>query len=99
MRILFVCAAGMSTSLIVKSLSAYCSDHGLSYEINAVGINEYEYVYKDYDVILLAPQVRYKLTEIQQRTCLPCEPIPSFDYAVGNCAHMILLAEKLCAQK
>lgn len=99
MRILLVCAAGMSTGLLVRSFDEYCKKNSLDHSINAVGITEYSLVYQDYDVILVAPQIRYKLAEIKERTHLPCESIPSFDYAVGNCERMIQLAEKLCAQK
>lgn len=99
MKILLVCAAGMSTGLLVKSFGKYCEKNGLNHSIDAIGITEYSLVYQNYDVILIAPQIRYKLTEIKSRTNLPCEPIPSFDYAVGNCERMIALAERLCAQK
>ncbi|MDD6526166.1 MAG: PTS sugar transporter subunit IIB [Firmicutes bacterium] len=99
MKILLVCAGGMSTGLLMKKMEAYWAEQGEELTINAVGLSEYGDVYKDYDIILVGPQVSYRLKEIKTTTGLPADTIPSFDYAVANCPNIMKLAKKLMAQK
>lgn len=65
MNILLVCAAGMSTSLLVTRMLQAAQAKGIEAEINAYPVSKV----KDYgpaaDVILLGPQVRYQLKEVQ----------------------------------
>ena len=99
MKILLVCAGGMSTSILMKKMEAYWAEQGEELEIKAVGLAEYGDVYKNYDIILVGPQVSYRLKGIASDTGLPCEAIPSFDYAVANCPNIMKLAKKLYASK
>ena len=46
-----------------------------------------------------ALKVSYRLKQIKEDTGLPCEGIPSFDYAVGNCENIMKIANKLYAEK
>lgn len=64
-----------------------------------MGLNEYINVYKDYDIVLTGPQVSYRLKQIKEDTNLPCEGIPSFDYAIANCENIMKIANKLYEQK
>lgn len=98
MKILLVCAGGMSTGLLMKKMEVYWADQGQELTINAVGMGEYEDVYKNYDIILVGPQIGYRLAQIKADTNLPCEVIPSLDYAVANCPNIMKLAQKLYAQ-
>ena len=98
MKILLVCAGGMSTGLLMKKMEAYWAENGKELTINAVGLGEYEDVYKEYDIIMVGPQVSYRLNEIKSTTGKPCDTIASFDYAVANCPNIMKLAEKLYAQ-
>jgi len=99
MKILLVCAGGMSTGLLMNKMKVYWQQQGKELSINAVGLGEYEDVYKDYDIIMVGPQVGYRLAQIKADTGLPCDIIPSFDYAIANCPNIMKLAEKLYAQK
>lgn len=99
MKILLVCAGGMSTGLLMKKMQAYWAEQGVELKITAVGLGEYEDVYKDYDIIMVGPQVGYRLKQIKENTGLPCETIQSFDYAVANCPNIMKLANKLYSQK
>lgn len=99
MKILLICAGGMSTGLLMKKMEKNWEEKGEDHSINAVGLSEYMDVYKDYDIIMTGPQVSYRLNQIKQDTGLPTEGIPSFDYAVGNCANIMKIANKLYAQK
>lgn len=93
MKILLVCAGGMSTSILLKKIQKYADEKGLGLEkIIARGISDYEEVYKDFDVILLGPQVSYKKADIQERVGdKPVAVIAPQDYALGN-------ADKIFAQ-
>lgn len=99
MRILLVCAGGMSTGLLMNKMENYWAEKGMDHSINAVGLSEYMDVYKEYDVIMVGPQVGYRSGQIQKDTGLPCEVIPSLDYAIGNCDNIMKIAERLFAQK
>lgn len=99
MKILLVCAGGMSTGLLMKKMENYWKEQGEELEITACGLSEYPDVYKNYEIIMVGPQVSYRLKEIKETTGYPCETIPSFDYAVANCPNIMKLAKKLYAQK
>ena len=99
MKILLVCAGGMSTGLLMKKMEKYWEENGEKHSINAVGLSEYPDVYKDYDIIMVGPQVSYRLKQIKEDTGLPCETIPSFDYAIGNCENIMKIANRLYEQK
>ncbi|MCI5774704.1 MAG: PTS sugar transporter subunit IIB [Erysipelotrichaceae bacterium] len=99
MKVLLVCAGGMSTGLLMKKMENYWQECNEELEINAVGLSEYEEVYRDYDIVMVGPQVSYRLNEIKETTGLPCETIPSLDYATANCSNIMKLAKKLYSQK
>lgn len=58
-RILLVCAAGMSTSLIVKKMQDAANERGLEAEIWAVSEIEARQAQEKADILLLGPQVRF----------------------------------------
>lgn len=64
-KILLCCSAGMSTSLMVNKMRKVAEEHNIPVEINATGIDRFETEIKNYDVVLLGPQVRFKLNEFQ----------------------------------
>lgn len=99
MKILLVCAGGMSTSILMKKMEKYWDEQGEELEIKAVGLAEYQDVYKDFDIILVGPQVSYRLKGIKEDTGYPCEAIPSLDYAIADCPKIMKLAQKLYAEK
>lgn len=99
MNILLVCAGGMSTSILMKKLQKYSDARGMGDNIKATGLASYEDLYKDYDVILMGPQVSYRQDEVKENTKLPVAPIPPTDYAIGNSEAIFKLAEKLYKEK
>lgn len=85
MKILLICAGGMSTSILMKKLQKYSDDNHLGLEeIVARGMGDYSDIYQDYDVILLGPQISYKKADIQRDTGKPLDTIAPYDYAIGN---------------
>lgn len=99
MKILLVCAGGMSTSILMKKMETYWEEHGEDLDIKAVGLSEYQDVFQHFDIVMVGPQLSYRLKEVKENTGLPCEAVPSFDYAIANCENIMKLAQKLYAQK
>ena len=94
-KVLLICAGGMSTGILMRKMEKYAEEQGFSLKIEAVGMSAYEDVYKNYDVILLGPQVSYKKGEIEQNTQKPIAVIPAYDYAIGNVANIMKQVEDL----
>ena len=95
MKILLVCAGGCSTSILMKKMNSYWKEKNVELLIKAVGMGDYLDVVDDYDIILVGPQINYRLDDIKEDTNKPCSVIPSVDYAIANCANIMALAERL----
>ena len=57
----------MTTGFFADKMNAFCELNKLPYIINASPAYHLDDVYHDYDVILVAPQLRYKAIELAQR--------------------------------
>lgn len=64
MKVLLVCAAGMSTSLLTENMRKAGGPDDI---IDARPESELDANIDAYDVILLGPQIRFKLKEIQKK--------------------------------
>lgn len=65
-KVLFVCSAGMSTSLLVNKTMAAAKEQGLDIEIVAMAEGEAKTHIEEYSVVLLGPQVRFLLKKFQE---------------------------------
>lgn len=96
MKILLICAGGMSTSILMKKLQKYSDEKNLGLEeIVARGMGDYDDIYKQYDVILLGPQISYKRADIEKSTGKPMDVIAPYDYAIGNAENIFKQVNKL----
>ena len=95
MKVLLVCAGGMSTSMVMKKLEKYAADQGIDFEIAAQSANSYKTVCNEYDCILMGPQISYQKDRIAQESGLPVAVIPATDYGVGNCANIFKLINSI----
>ncbi len=59
MKIVLVCSAGMSTSMLVKKMIASAEERNITAEIMAVGEAQLKNHLTNLDVVLIGPQVRY----------------------------------------
>lgn len=85
MKVLLVCAGGMSTGILVNKLQKYSKENNLDLEeIVACGMGEYVGIYEPYDVILLGPQISFRKDDIARETGKPIDIIAAMDYAMGN---------------
>lgn len=73
MNILLVCAAGMSTSLLVNNMKKAADEVGLEANIEAHPVSQAGQYGPTSDVILLGPQVRFELNKL--KTMYPGKPI------------------------
>ena len=95
-RIVLFCAGGMSTSLLVNKMREAASAMGKDYSIDAYGLSQVDVQGPDADVILLGPQVRYALKQLQEK--FPGKPIDGIDmrvYGTMNGKGAVEIARKL----
>jgi len=85
MNILLVCAAGMSTSLLVNRMNEAAAKEGIELNIEAHPVGEIKKYGDVSDVILLGPQVRYELKNVKKLyPDKPIEVINMQDYGMMN---------------
>lgn len=101
LRITLICAAGMSTSMLVKKMKETAKKKGVETEIIAVPENKFgEYADKT-DVLLLGPQVGYMLNrfkETYEPKGIAVDVINSIDYGMMNGEKVLKVAFKMAAK-
>lgn len=65
MKILLCCSGGFSTSLLMEKMKESANEKGIDAEIWAVGMSEVEEELEKADIILLGPQIRYELENLE----------------------------------
>lgn len=86
-KILLLCSAGMSTSMVVKKMKGAAVEKNIEIEIQAVGLELFSDYLNSYDLFLLGPQVRFKLNSFREeadRVGKKVEVINSSDYGLMN---------------
>lgn len=85
-KILLVCSAGMSTSLLVNKMKDAAKDMGTEVEIEALAIAECSSVIHEKDIVLLGPQVRFQKPQVEKLTngTIPVEVIDMKHYGMMN---------------
>ena len=63
---LLVCAAGMSTSLLVNRMKEAAETNEMEFQLEAQPVGQIEKYGEAADVILLGPQVRYELKNVKK---------------------------------
>lgn len=89
MKILLVCNAGMSTSILVREMEKAAKEQQLELEVTAMGFTQAEKVLLD--IVMLGPQVRHQLTGLQKAAegKVPVEVINMRDYGMMNGANVL----------
>ena len=64
-KILLVCAAGMSTSLLVSRMKKHAEPLNEEVDIIALPVSEAGTAASSADVVLLGPQVRYQKSQVE----------------------------------
>ena len=95
-RIVLFCAGGLSTILLVNKMRMAASAIGKDYSIDAYGLGQVDQFGPEADCILLGPQVRYAIKDIQAK--FPDKPIEAIDmrvYGTMNGKGAIEIARRL----
>src|SRR5699024_4240398 len=64
MKIILVCSAGMSTSMLVNKMIKSAEERGLEVNIKAVAESDFKNNIDSFDVVLIRPQVSYLKKQI-----------------------------------
>ncbi len=85
-NILLVCAAGMSTSLLVNKMKEAAKSKGVEVNINALPVSECGNVIDTVDIVLLGPQVRFQKPQVESlvKGRVPVEVIDMRLYGTMN---------------
>lgn len=84
-RILLVCNAGMSTSMLVSKMKKAAEEMGVEVNIEAKSLSEAKDQIHEADVVLLGPQIRYELKNVEKIAGdTPVEAINMQDYGLMN---------------
>lgn len=83
-KIVLLCSAGMSTSLLVTKMREYAESIGYECQINAYGVALASEEAEGADIVLLGPQVRFQRESIQKRFTCPVEIIEPTAYGTMN---------------
>ncbi|MGO1988758.1 PTS sugar transporter subunit IIB [Mammaliicoccus vitulinus] len=96
-KILLVCSAGMSTSMLVKKMQETADKEGKDYEIEALALSEAESKIDDVNVILLGPQVRFQKAQVEKVTNgkVPVDVIDMQQYGMMDGESVLKHAESL----
>lgn len=102
--IMLVCAAGMSTSMLVTKMQNAAKEKGLDAEIFAVAASEADkkLASQTIDVVLLGPQVRFMAKQFQEKLeplKIPAEVINMADYGMMNGAKVLEQAVQMMEAK
>ena len=84
-NILLVCTAGMSTSMLVNKMKKAAEESGIEANIEAKSLAEAKKQIAEADIVLLGPQIRYELKNVQKIAGdTPVEAIDMMDYGMMN---------------
>ena len=65
-KILLVCSAGMSTSLLVNKMNNAAKEFGEEVSIEALPVSECSSKIDEVDIVLLGPQVRFQKPVVEK---------------------------------
>jgi PTS system cellobiose-specific IIB component len=97
-RITLVCAAGMSTSLLVSKMNLAAIKDNIDVKIQAVPESNFGEYSDDTDILLLGPQVGYTLNKMKAQyepKGIKVAVINSIDYGMMNGEKVLSEALKL----
>ncbi|PKM66072.1 MAG: PTS sugar transporter subunit IIB [Firmicutes bacterium HGW-Firmicutes-19] len=94
-KIVLLCAAGMSTNLLVNRMREAARLEGLDCTIDAFPTSQAAIHGKDADVVLLGPQVRFELKKVQAMLTCPVDSIDMVSYGTLNGRKVLDQAKKL----
>lgn len=105
-RIMLVCSAGMSTSLLVSKMEKAAEEQGVEADIFAISASEADQKLEDaehpIDVMLLGPQVRFMKDQFAAKLegkNIPLDVIDMKDYGMMNGPSVLKTALEMIENK
>lgn len=95
MRIMLVCGAGVSTSILMKKMMDYSKENNIELEVKAYGFEDAIGHFEEYDCVLIGPQIAYRIDDIKEVCQKPISAINPMDYGMGNAESVIKAAQDL----
>ncbi|OIL24905.1 hypothetical protein ATX04_10745, partial [Oenococcus oeni] len=85
-KVMLVCAAGMSTSLLVSKMQKAAKEQGEDVDIFATAASDADNKLESEqpDILMLGPQVSYMLSQFKEKVKIPVEVINMQDYGLMN---------------
>ena len=96
-RVLMVCAMGMSSSMIEQKTGIAAEKAGVPFVLKAIEmaeISRWSFAENPMDVVLIAPQIRFKKKSIEQSAC----PHGSIVLDIDSIAYGMVDGEKIFEQ-
>mgnify|MGYP000391280276 CR=1 FL=1 len=97
-KIILLCSNGMSTSMMVAKMKEAAKKIGYDCTIAAYALSAASEVTADADCILIGPQVKHKLGEVQAAG-IPAAPIDMKDYGMMNGVAVLKAARKMMGEE
>ncbi|ALS78432.1 MULTISPECIES: PTS sugar transporter subunit IIB [Planococcus] len=94
MKIILVCSAGMSTSMLVNKMKKAAEERQMNVEISAVAESQLKNNLEKIDVVLIGPQVRYLEKKIKQQV----EPLGIKVDIINQMAYGMMQGDKVLDQ-
>lgn len=83
-RILLVCSAGMSTSILVNKMLKAAEEQGIEVKIEAHANNALSQHAGNWDVCMVGPQIRFAIDSVQKALDIPTEVIDMRVYGLAD---------------
>ena len=84
-KILLVCNAGISTSILVSKMKKAAQAQGIDVSIQVKSMTGVKDVIQDMDIVLLAPQIGYEQKKLQDLAGdIPGEKVDVRDFGILN---------------
>ena len=93
-KILLVCNAGMSTSILLQKMKKVAEQKGIEVTIEAIPSTDLSQFWQSSDVILIGPQIGFMKDSIKEtvENKIPVEVINMVDYGRMNADKVLALA-------
>lgn len=94
-KIILICSAGMSTSMLVRKMQDAAHLQGYETSIAAYPASQVKEVTDKADVVLLGPQVRFQLAKIKELVHCPVEVIDVSAYGMMDGGKVIARVKEI----
>lgn len=99
-KIVLCCSFGMSTSVLVRNMRKYIDEIGENIEVIALPIEKILRIKVDADAILLGPQVRFEIDNVNDfYSEIPATVIPIQEYGRLDGPYTVKLALDIMRKK